>query len=57
MSKRNRYKRCPNKEQVKCCFECVNCQYIGEGDHICDVSMEIIGSQLICSITVGKGVY
>ena len=57
MSKRNRYKRCPNKEQVKCCFECANCQYIGEGDHICDVSMEIIESQLICSITVGKGVY
>ena len=42
MSKRNRYKRCPNKEQVKCCFECANCQYIGEGDHICDVSMDII---------------
>ena len=42
MSKRKRYKHHSNKEQVKCCFECANCQYIGEGDHICDVNMEII---------------
>ena len=42
MSKRNRHKHRSNKEQVKCCFECANCQYIGEGDHICDVNMEII---------------
>ena len=27
---------------MKCCFECAHCQYIGEGDHICDVNMEII---------------
>ena len=42
MSKRKRHKHRSNKEQVKCCFGCANCQYIGEGDHICDVSMEII---------------
>ena len=26
----------------KTCFDCANCQYICEGDHICDVNMELV---------------
>lgn len=42
MSKKRKKKSQGQPKPVKCCFECANCQYIGEGDHICDVNMEII---------------
>ena len=28
--------------KIKCCDNCANCQYIGEGDYICDVNMVIV---------------
>ena len=42
MSKKRKKKSQGQPKPVKFCFECANCQYIGEGDHICDVNMEII---------------
>lgn len=36
MSKRKR------RKQPKTCYECENCLYVGEGDHICDMSMTIV---------------
>ena len=42
MSKKRKKKSQGQPKPVKCCFECDHCQYIGEGDHICDVNMEII---------------
>lgn len=37
-------KKRKNKKKVvyNDCFNCANCQYIGEGDHICDVDMSIV---------------
>ena len=43
MSKKHRKNRpTPAEKPVKCCFDCANCMYIGEGDHLCDVNMELI---------------
>lgn len=42
MSKKRKQKPQEQSEAVKRCFECGNCQYIGEGDHICDLNMELI---------------
>lgn len=36
MSKRKR------KRKHKICYDCENCQYIGEGDSICDLTFEIV---------------
>jgi len=32
----------PRDAPIVNCTECVNCQYIGEGDYLCDVHMKII---------------
>ena len=42
MSKKRKKKLQGQPKPVKGCFECANCQYIGAGDHICDVNMEIV---------------
>lgn len=36
MSKR-KHKPKTGDELVSNCFNCENCQYIGEGDHVCDI--------------------
>ena len=42
MSKKHKKKSQGQPKLVKCCFDCANCMYIGEGDHLCDVNMELI---------------
>ena len=45
-TKKNKNQRgCRNqssKELHKSCFNCEKCQYIGEGDHLCEVSMTLV---------------
>ena len=31
-----------NQSSNKSCFECDKCQYIGDGDHLCEVSMTLV---------------
>ena len=42
MSKKHKKKSQGQPKLVKCCFDCANCMYIGEVDHLCDVNMELI---------------
>lgn len=40
MSRRPKNRK-PLAEQINC-FNCTHCLYIGEGDHICDMTYEIV---------------
>lgn len=42
MSKRKHKKQGNKVKTCVTCFDCANCMYIGEGDHICDVDMTLV---------------
>ena len=40
MSKRE--KKCKPLTQNVNCFNCNNCTYVGDGDHICDMTLDLV---------------
>lgn len=40
--KSKRYGLSEKCKEPRTCFECANCMYVCEGDHVCDVNMELI---------------
>lgn len=42
MSKRKHKRKHETQAVYNTCLDCDNCQYIGEGDHICDLDMTLV---------------